>query len=136
MNRVIRAWPIFILLAVPLLMTGCGSGSSSTSRSTSALCAPSGCAGVEGVVEACGGIAPGHCHLERIAWVALLDSHGRPVSKQLPAAGHLIDGHFSLPSQVPGHYLVETRVDGVLRKRSVTVVGNAMARVNVVIAIK
>jgi hypothetical protein len=87
-------------------------------------------------VEACGGLAPGQCHLERIAWVALLDSHGRPVSKQFPAVGHLIDGHFSLPSQVPGHYVVETRVDGVLRKRAVTVVGNTMTHANVVIRIK
>jgi hypothetical protein len=91
---------------------------------------------VEGAVEACGGLAPGHCHPVRVAWVALLDARGRLVSKQFPAAGHLIDGRFSLPSQVPGRFVVQTRVDGVLWKREVTVVGDTIAHTNIVIPIQ
>ncbi len=91
---------------------------------------------MEGVVEACGGLAPGHCHLVRVAWVALLDTRGRLVSKQFPAAGHPIDGRFSLPSQVPGRFVVQTRVHGVLWKREVTVVGDTMTHANIVIPIK
>ena len=117
-----------VIAGVAIVGSGCGS--------IDALCAPSGCAGVEGVVDACGGPAPGACTRQRLREVTLVDSRGREVQKEFPATGHLLDGRFSFSALVPGRYTVEITVDGQLWRRRVTVRTGMTVRANIVIPIR
>lgn len=108
---------------------GCGSTVQPLTHSHP-YCYPS-CAKVSGVVERCGGPAPGTCSLAHVVSVELLDSRGRLLTGVQAATGHTID-RFLLLYPAPGRYTLETRVAGYRVKRLVNLRLGHTVRANLI----
>lgn len=66
----------------------------------------------------------------------LVDTRGRTVKHESPAAGHTLSGRFSFQALVPGRYTVETTIRGTVWKAPVTIGIAKEVRANIVIPIQ
>jgi hypothetical protein len=123
-------------MRLAMVVVGVGLSWIAAGWGSSPRCAPSGCAGVKGVVKHCGDRHTGSCSPQPVASVTLLDSRARLVSRIFPAPGHLLNERFFFGALVPGHYILETTVAGVLVKRTVAIPAGRTIHTNIVIPIK
>jgi hypothetical protein len=90
---------------------------------------------VIGRVERCGGPAPGLCISQRVDSVSLLNPQGQLATSLNAGAGKTID-RFSMLINAPGQYMLETKVDGYVVKRNVTLRLRHTVHANLIESIK
>jgi hypothetical protein len=111
--------------AVVLGITGCVGDASNPP------CAPSGCAGVSGIVQTCGSHQPRRCHSVHVHSVEILDDHGHVVQRSV---GDELDGPYVFHGLNPGRYTLRTRALGRTWTRPVQAPINATIRSDITIA--